>query len=177
MRKYIAIVFALLVMSAAGLAQVPTSGNVYFGYSFFRGSTGVRDTRNLNGWEATVEGKLFPFVGIAVDVGAQYGKLGYPALGDVTIREQSYLFGPRVSFPAGKFRPFAQVLIGVAHVHESAFDFSGSGTDFADSIGGGVDYSLIPRVSWRVQAESLQTRFHGSRQDNARISTGLVVKF
>jgi hypothetical protein len=104
--------------------------------------------------------------------------LGYPALGeDVTIREESYLFGPRVSVPAGKFRPFAQVLFGVAHVHESAIDFSGSGTDFADSIGGGVDYKLIPRVSWRVQAESLQTRFHGGRQDNARISTGLVVKF
>jgi hypothetical protein len=35
----------------------------------------------------------------------------------------------------------------------------------------------MPMFSWRVQGDLLQTRFHGSRQDDIRMSTGLVFKF
>ena len=45
LRKQIAVVFALLVMSAAGVAQVPTAGNIYFGYSLFRGRLSPKDRR------------------------------------------------------------------------------------------------------------------------------------
>jgi hypothetical protein len=122
---------------------------------------------------------------MVADVSAQYGTLQVPTIGfgnstgevDSATRVQSYLFGPRVSFSEGRFRPFAHVLIGAAHLHESGNLFSASETDFADAIGGGLDYHLIPRVAWRVQADALQTRFHGERQNDARISTGLVVKF
>jgi hypothetical protein len=69
------------------------------------------------------------------------------------------------------------MLIGAAHLHESDFGFENSETDFADAIGGGIDYHLIPRVSWRVQLDDLQTRFNGTRQDDARFSTGLVLRF
>jgi hypothetical protein len=172
-------------MSAAGFAQIPSLGSVFVGYSYNRGDTGVSNTGNLNGWEASVEGKMLPFVGIVADVSAQYGTLHVPTLAfgnstgeiDSSTRVQSYLFGPRVSFSAGKFRPFAHILIGASHLNESGVLFSNSETDFADAIGGGIDYHLIPRVAWRVQADDLQTRFHGGRQDDARISTGLVVKF
>jgi len=178
LQKRIAIVFSLLLLSAAGMAQIPTAGNVFLGYSYNRGSSGISDTGNLNGWEGSVEGKFLPFVGLVADFSAQYGKLGNPATGvNASTRVQSYLFGPRVSFSAGKFRPFAHVLIGAAHLHESSIFIDNSGTDFADAIGGGIDYHLIPRVAWRVQADALQTRFHGGRQDDARISTGLVVRF
>ncbi len=179
MRKYIAIVFALLLMSAAGFAQIPTAGNIFLGYSLNHGSTGLSDTGTLNGWEGSVEGKMFPFVGIVADVSAQYGTLGNPFTGlNDSTRVQSYLFGPRVSFPAGKFRPYFHVLFGASHLHETD-DFLGvnSETDFADAIGGGVDYHLIPRVSWRLQLDDLQTRFHGGRQDDTRFSTGLAVSF
>jgi hypothetical protein len=178
LQKRIALVFVLLLMTAAGFAQIPSFGNVFLGYSFNRDETGLSNRGNLNGWEGSIEGKMFPFVGMVVDVSAQNGKLRIPSVGiDATTRVQSYLFGPRVSFPVGKFRPFAHVLIGVSHLHESGLGFSNSGTDFADAIGGGIDYNLIPRVSWRVQGDGLQTRFHGERQNDARISTGLVVRF
>lgn len=181
MGKRIAIVFALMMMTAAGFAQIPTAGNVFVGYSFYRGNTGVSDTGNLNGWEGSLEGRLVPHVGMVADVSAQYGTLQIPVVsfGDIdsSTRVQSYLFGPRVSASIGKFRPFAHLLIGASHLHESTALFSNSETDFADAIGGGIDYHLIPRVSWRLQLDDLQTRFHGGRQDVARFSTGLAVRF
>lgn len=178
MQKRVALVCALLLMSAAGFAQIPSFGNVFLGYSYNRGDTGVSDTGNLNGWVGSLEGKMFPYVGMVADVSAQYGKLNIPFAGvDASTRVQSYLFGPRGSFTVGKFRPFAHVLVGASHLHESAIGYVRSETDFADAIGGGIDYHLIPRVSWRVQGDALQTRFHGGRQDDARISTGVVVRF
>jgi hypothetical protein len=179
LQKKISIVFALvMMMTAAGFAQIPTSGNVFLGYSYNRADTGADNRGNLNGWEGSVEGKFLPYVGIVADVSAQYGSLPDPYLGvNASTRVQSYLFGPRVSFSTGKIRPFAHILIGAAHVNESDFGFSNSETDFADAVGGGIDYHLIPRVSWRVQLDDLQTRFNGSRQDDGRFSTGLVLKF
>jgi hypothetical protein len=178
MRKRIAMLFALLLaMTVAAVAQIPTAGNVFFGYSYNRADTGYDNRGNLNGWEGSVEGKIFPYVGMVADVSGHYGNLPDPVLGDVSTRVHSYLFGPRVSFSTGKVRPFAHVLLGAAHLNESTFGFENSETDFADAIGGGVDYHLAPLVSWRVQLDDLQTRFNGVRQDDARFSTGLVFRF
>lgn len=178
MRKNFAIVFALLLVSATGFAQIPTAGNVFLGYSLAHGSTGFTDTGTLNGWEGSLEGKIVPYVGIVADVSEQYGTLFDPTFGNVSTRVQDYLFGPRVSFPAGKFRPYFHVLFGAGHLHESNLNFgSSSDTAFADAIGGGVDYHLVPRVSWRLQLDDVQNRFYSIRQDNTRFSTGLAVSF
>jgi hypothetical protein len=161
------------------MAQIPTGGNVFFGYSLNHGDTGVSDTGTLNGWEGSVEGKIFPHIGLVADVSAQYGTLFIPGLGvDASERTASYLFGPRVSFSVGKFRPFVHALIGAGHLHESASGFGSHGeTAYADALGGGIDYHLIPRVSWRVQLDDLQTNYHSSWQDNTRFSTGLAFRF
>jgi len=183
--RRIALVLALTLISAAGFAQTPTSGNVFVGYSFNRASEGWSNTGNLNGWEASVEGKLAPFAGIVADVGTQYGTLqlstqnltGTPGSVPSTTRVESFMFGPRVSVSKGKLRPFAQALIGLGHLHEDTSEFHYGQSSFADAIGGGIDYRLLPMFSWRVQGDVLQTRFHGGRQDGIRISTGLVFKF
>ena len=74
-------------------------------------------------------------------------------------------------------RPFAQALVGAAHMSESASFLSSSDTSFAYALGGGIDYHLIPLISWRVQGDLLQTRFFSNTQNNVRISTGIVVHF
>jgi len=180
-QKRIGIVIALMMMTVAGVAQIPTAGNVFLGYSFYRGNTGASNTGNLNGWEGSLEGRLVPHVGMVADVSAQYGTLRISTFNfgdlDSSTRVQSYLFGPRISASVGKFRPFAHVLVGASHLHESNALFSNSETDFSDAIGGGIDYHLIPRVSWRLQLDDLQTRFNGGRQDVARFSTGLALRF
>jgi len=184
LRKNIAIVFALLLISAAGFAQVPTSGNIYVGYALDHGNTGLTDNGTLNGWEASVEGKVVPHLGIVADVSQTYGTLtnqviAFPFGVDEHNQVTSYLVGPRVSFGAGKFRPFVHVLIGAAHLHESVsgVGFVNAETDFADALGGGLDYHLIPRVSWRLQLDDLQTHFHGVREDDTRFTTGLALHF
>jgi len=185
LKKLTAVVFALLMMVAAGVAQIPTAGNVFFGYSYNRADTGENNRGNLNGWEGSVEGKVFPFVGMVADFSEHYGTLNVPVVvtplfsgsTSVSTHVQSYLFGPRVSFSVGKMRPFAHVLIGAARDHEGVSGISYSETDFADAIGGGIDYRLVPFLGWRIQGDALQTRFHGSRQNDARISTGLVFRF
>jgi opacity protein-like surface antigen len=87
------------------------------------------------------------------------------------------LFGPRVSVSVGKIRPFAQALFGASHVSDSESGFSGSDTSFAYALGGGVDYRLIPLISWRMQADWLQSRFFSNTQNDVRISTGVVIHF
>jgi hypothetical protein len=78
----------------------------------------------------------------------------------------------------GKVRPFAHALFGAGHISTSGgFGLSSSDTSFAYALGGGVDYHLIPLVSWRVQADLLQTRFFSSTQNNVRISTGIAIRF
>jgi len=174
-----------LVFSGAGQAQVPTSGNVFFGYSYYSTDLSSIDRANTNGWEASVEGKVIPFLGFVADFDSHYGSQNFPgavcgltcspsAFGaDVT--EHNFLFGPRVSFSVGRFRPFAEGLFGAAHVDVN--NGVGSDTSFATAVGGGLDYKIIKPIAWRFQGDYLQTRFFGTTQNNVRISTGIVLRF
>lgn len=100
-----------------------------------------------------------------------------PPATSVSTSEHNFLLGPRASFSIGKFRPFVHALIGAGHISESASGLSNSSTSFADALGGGLDYHLIPPISWRIQADAMQARFFGSTQNNVRISTGIVIHF
>jgi opacity protein-like surface antigen len=180
------VLFVLLFASFAS-AQIPTSGNVFFGYSYYNTDLSSIDRANTNGWEASVEGKVIPFLGFVADVDGHYGSQNFPAgcpLGpgggsgcstfNASVTEHNFLFGPRVSFSVGKFRPFAEALFGGAHVNGNA---GGSDTSFATALGGGLDYKIIKPVAWRLQGDYVQTRFFGTTQNNVRLSTGIVFRF
>lgn len=170
-----------VVFLFAGLAsgQVPR-GNVFFGYSYYNTDLSSFDRANTNGWEASVEGKVVPFVGIVADFDSHYGSQNFsaPCLGctvNSSFTERNFLFGPRVSVSVAKFRPFAEALFGAAHV--DANGGVGSDTSFATALGGGLDYKIIPLLAWRFQGDYVQTRFFGTTQNNVRISTGIVLRF
>ena len=85
----------------------------------------------------------------------------------------TFLFGPQVSWPS-RVSPFAHMLFGGAHVSAGGF----TNTSFSAAIGGGIDARLVHGIYWRVfQGDYLMTRFSGNRQDNARLSTGIVLRF
>jgi hypothetical protein len=168
MCKTAAVCLALFLMVSFASGQVP-SGNVFFGYSHASTNLVPGQSTGLNGWNGSVEGKMLPLLGVVGDIGGLYGSQN--------TSEYNVLFGPRLSFSVKKFRPFAHALIGVGHIHESAAGFSNSNTSFADALGGGLDYHLIPLISWRFQLDALQTRFFSSTQSNMRFSTGIVVHF
>jgi opacity protein-like surface antigen len=177
--KLITILFAFLLLPVAASAQIPTRGNVFFGYSYGSADFASGDRTNLNGWNGSLEGKVLPWVGFVADFSGLYGSQTLPILPAVKAdtRLTSVILGPRVSVSVGKFTPFAEALFGASHIHESATGFSDSDTSFADAFGGGIDYRLIHGIGLRVEGDMLQTRFFSGTQNNFRLSTGLVLHF
>ena len=175
------VLIVILAAAALASAQVPTSGNVFFGYSFYNTDLSTIDRANTSGWEGTLEGKVFPFVGIVADFSGHYGSqnFGFSCPPDLctinhNFTEHNVLFGPRVSASVGKFRPFAEAMVGIGHVnvHGAATD-----TSLATALGGGLDYKLVRLVSWRLQGDYVHTRFFDGHQNNLRLSTGIVIHF
>ena len=183
MRKIALLTLSLLFFVTLATAQIPTSGNVFFGYSYYNTNLSPIDRANTNGWQASVEGKFLPWIGIVGDVSGHYGSENFPFFcppipGPCTVNadvtEHNYLFGPRVSVSFGKFRPFAEGLIGAGHVNVKG---GGSDTSFASALGGGIDYKLIPAVAWRLQGDYVQTRFFNTTQNNLQLATRIVIRF
>jgi hypothetical protein len=176
-RFLISLLFLLLPLSA--YAQ---GGNVFLGYSYLNANSPAGDRANLNGWNGSLEGKVFPHIGIVADFSGHYGtQTFFPCSGvdcfpfSLSARQHTFLFGPRVSASFGKIRPFAHYLVGAGHI--SVTDTGGSDTSLAQAIGGGVDYKLIPLIALRLQGDFLHTRFFDAKQNNFRLSTGIVLHF
>jgi hypothetical protein len=74
----------------------------------------------------------------------------------------------------GKFRPFAEALFGAGHAN---VDGGGSDTSFATAIGGGLDVKIIRPIAWRFQGDYVRTSLFGGTQNNAKFSTGIVLRF
>ena len=180
MRLFAGIAIVAFVSAGAAFAQIPTSGNIFIGYSYSRENAvpGGLPTVNINGWEGSLEGKFLPWIGLVADFGAGYGSSTefVPATGGpsrIDVRRYTYLFGPRVSVAVGKFTPFAHALFGAAHVNDGGI----TDTSFASAVGGGLDYRLIHGIAWRVQGDEVHTRFFGGGQDHFRFSTGIDFRF
>ena len=72
MSKIAGILLSILCAASMAQAQIPTSGNIFVGYSFSQ-TDSFGGTTALNGWEASLEGKILPWIGIVGDFGAGYG--------------------------------------------------------------------------------------------------------
>src|ERR1051326_6225993 len=135
-RRLSAVTFPILLLSIASTAQIPTSGNAFISYSFSQAQvcTGSNvplilapsGSVNMNGWEASAEGKFLPWIGIVADFDWHYGSRNFirncevlpgcsPLPIDVSASRHTILFGPRASVSIGKYTPFVEFLIGLAH--------------------------------------------------------------
>jgi hypothetical protein len=171
----------LLICSGVGSAQIP-KGSVFVGYSYMSADVPNSVQRqSLNGWEASLEGKILPFVSIVADGSGNYGTtqffvcpipVGGGCAGPANGSLYTALFGPRVSASIGRVRPFAHVLFGAADSTGASSDFS-----FASAFGGGLDFKLAPILGWRFQGDYIHTHFSGLPQGHARFSTGVVLRF
>jgi len=182
MQRVWVVVLALVAMCSPSWAQ-PTKGNVFFGYSYERTPVVSNDSINTNGWNASLEGKLIPFLGLVVDVDGHYGSGTFAtgcaptcAFVGADVAEHNVLLGPRVSFEARGFRPFAEFLVGAGHISRSN-GISDSDTSFANAVGGGLDYRVAGPVSIRGQLDWIETRFYSNTQNGVRFSTGIAIHF
>ncbi len=98
----------------------------------------------------------------------------------------SYLFGPRYTFrKSDRWQPFGEFLLGGARAtgtfEPSATGGSGAYNSFSFVTGGGLDVHLNRHFDLRaIDADYYFTRFPNgvnTRQNNLRISAGLVFRF
>ncbi|HZR64863.1 MAG TPA: hypothetical protein VFA85_06925 [Terriglobales bacterium] len=185
------IAFAVLAFSIPGNAQLPHGGNGFFGYSHLSGETFVNGNAlgataggaGMNGWDASVEGKYLPWLGVVADLAWHYGgrdttcAIGACPPFRLNAARDALLFGPRASMAFGKYRPFGEFLLGVAYQSDKGGGISNSDTTFATAFGGGLDYALVRSVAFRAQFDIVHTHLLGGRQNDPRISTGIVFRF
>jgi peptidoglycan-associated lipoprotein len=99
----------------------------------------------------------------------------------------SYLFGARVPVPLhhGRFVPYGQALVGIAHDTGPVAHLSGSllytHNVIAASLGGGLDYRITRQITFRAaEVDYFPTGFPnnlGNRQNNTRVSSGVAARF
>jgi len=125
---------------------------------------GTASSVNLMGAGFSGQYRLSNRLGFVGQFNASYG-------GGTSAR--TLLFGPEISLRR-RYSPFAHILIGGAHLSQG----SSSSGSFATEIGGGVDRNVEGKISWRLaQFDYIPTYFHQGRQDNFRLSTGLIFRF
>ena len=165
------------------LSVYAQGSNAFLGYSYLN-ADGFSNRNHFNGWNASLEGKMFPFIGIVADLSGHYGHetlglgCGSSCSGfTATSKQYNFVFGPRISVGVGKFVPFAHYLLGASHITTSGNSASASDTSFSQAVGGGVDIKALPIIGWRFQGDYLQTRFFDLTQNDFRFSTGIVLHF
>jgi hypothetical protein len=193
-RKIAGILFGIFLAAGMAQAQIPTSGNIFFGYSYSGGNVFLHDgmevqstshTASLNGWQASLEGKFLPWIGIVLDGAVDYGSHSLAACGfvlppchfvNIDGKRYTLMLGPQVSVPVGKVTPFAHALFGGAHMSNNG-SLSSSDTSFATAIGGGLDYKLIKGLALRFQGDELHTSLYSGAQNHLRLAFGIDVRF
>lgn len=91
----------------------------------------------------------------------------------------SGLVGPRIVFKPHIFpiMPYVEALGGVGHADYGEGSATTSVTKFEYNFVGGIDFTILPRIDWRVAEFSYGglTAFNGSFNPRT-ISTGIVVR-
>ncbi len=174
------------------LAQDAPRVEVFGGFQYFRANSGVDvqgcgvpvgpancfDNFNLNGWNASLSGYFNRYLGVTADFSGAYGSpefLGVP----IHTKLHTFMFGPVLRLPnPTHLTPFVHALGGGARISGDTSGLSGSETDAAWAVGGGLDLSIAPLLSVRLaQVDLLQTRTGGTNQNNLRYSAGVVLRF
>jgi outer membrane protein OmpA-like peptidoglycan-associated protein len=155
---------------------------LFLGYSYVHVSPGGGLSKaDFNGGSGSFAYNFNRFFGLAGDLGGYHA--GDYAGASISNNVFSYLFGPRLSYRNNsRLTPFAQVLLGGAHVGSGILPTSKNG--FAMTTGGGLDVGVNRRFAIRLfQVEYFLTRFDTgivgipTHQNNMRTSSGLVVRW
>jgi hypothetical protein len=146
------------MLSSVSLAQ---KLEVFGGYQF----THLQPAFNANGWNASVTGNFKHVLGITGDFSGAYKQ---------NTNVYTYTVGPVLQARLPVVQPFVHALFGGITASNGR-----SHSGFAMLVGGGIDLGLRKGIGFRiVQADWLSTRFSGdTRNRNARVSTGIVLKF
>jgi Outer membrane protein beta-barrel domain len=171
MRKLILVVVAIFVSQDICRAQETPRAEFSVGYSYLR--EGFSGGVNANGGSFSLAGNLNRWFGVAGDFGAYHAS----PFG-VSANTYTYLLGPRFSYRrASHVTPFAQVLLGGAHLTAAGGGSSGSANGFAYSGGGGMDLGISKHLALRPQFDYIGIRSGSTTLHTGRASFGIVFRF
>lgn len=183
MRKMLAIIAGVLLISMAAAAQEAPKAEIFGGYSLFNQDVkGLTDRQNFHGWNADIAGNIGRHFALVGDFSGHYkseGLLGASANANI----YNFLFGPRVKATIGRVTPFGEVLFGASRIGAGANVLgttiaSTSDTNFAWAVGGGLDFGLSRNFAIRpAKVDYIMVRQAGESFNNVRFSTGVVLRF
>jgi len=163
---------ALLVAMGplAASAQDASKGDAFAGYSML-----ASDGETMHGWHGALGWAVSGRIGLLLDAGGHQGKDAEGT--DVSVL--SLMAGPRVTFGAGRLRPFVHVIGGVVRSKASVtvfdIEISESSTDFGGAAGGGFDFG--DRWALRLAGDYRVVKLEDETASDPRFSAGVVYRF
>jgi opacity protein-like surface antigen len=153
-------------------SQGPAEWELFGGYSYLRSNlNGPGSSFDLNGGSGSITENINNWFGGRFEFNAWGGTLA-----GVNITAQTYTYGPVFSYRRfGHSTLFGHAQFGAMHVSSGYLAVSESDTQFAMTVGGGMDFKLNRRAAIRVQGDYLISNFLNARQDNVQLTTGLVI--
>ncbi|MGA2987149.1 MAG: outer membrane beta-barrel protein [Terriglobia bacterium] len=172
MRRFL-LLLPLLVMPGLALAQETPKVEVFGGYSNLNANMNA-SSFNLNGVNFSAAENLNSWFGGALDISSHFGTEN-----GLKTNTESVAYGPVFSYRKYKsVVPFGHALLGAVRGGPEYLNISKPEERFGVYVGGGLDVKISPHVALRlVQADYLMTRFSSARQDNIRLSAGIVLLF
>jgi len=166
MKRLLLLGLALFFFALPSRAQ---SVDASVGYSYF--NLGGGGGLSQNGVSGSIAYKPIPFLGIVGDVGGYHASPSGESLNTYT-----FMFGPRIIMHnPTRVTPFVQFLAGDGHL--TAGNGGGSSNDFAFSVGGGVDFGVLPHLALRPQIDYVGLHNSGGTVNCTRVSVSAVVHF
>jgi hypothetical protein len=126
----------------------------------------------MNGANFSVTENLNSWFGGAIDFSSHFGtENGFRT------NTESVTYGPVFSYRKSKYIvPFGHALLGAVRGGPEYLNISKPEICFGLYAGGGVDVHVTRMLALRlIQADYLMTRFSNARQDNMRLSAGIVL--
>jgi opacity protein-like surface antigen len=187
-----------MMAASAAVLEAQTSGdqpkNEFFaGYSFQSAdiNTLTIDPHRTpqNGVNLEYTRSITRHIGLTGDASAHFHRETHSTgVGTFSSQRDQYFMLGGLQLRAGnekRLQPFAQALLGISLFRGFTADIGPSGNvytyddaaSFAMALGGGLDVRVSKRINVRViQADYTPTFFGSGRQDNFRISAGIVFR-
>jgi Outer membrane protein beta-barrel domain len=160
----------VVAVSLPGLAQAPWSVSAGYAGQELKASSG--SSTKLKGWYLDGVASFTPTWGFEAEVRRMSGDDG-----EVRLRQNSMLFGPRFSQPIGpRLEWYAHVLVGESRLNAKLGTSQDDAVSLTLSPGLGLEYRLGAHVAVRAQGDYERTNYAGHSQKSPRFTLGLSLK-
>jgi len=135
---------------------------------------------NTNGLNISAVRYFRRWLGAEGQLGFAFGNTGTTTIPpDLAAKAIIVGVGPRLALRGyTRFEPWIHANFGIEHLHFSqTAGVLGSNTAVAGVGGGGVDFRLNPRTSFRAEADWVGSHFFSTNQRSFQVVTGLVLNF